>query len=114
VSHEMPAPDVRAFIALGLAALINEIPILIRDARLQLGKNDIGLVINVDPDGRRYFSQAKPREPLGAELFMQVTLKTLKVFQTKPPPGEVPTMVFFKNHVFAFLYVLQNTEAVLN
>jgi hypothetical protein len=109
----MPSLNIRTFIDFGLAGLVDEIPTLIRDARLQLHTNDIGLVLLVDPDAKHYHSYGKRREPYMAELFMQVPLDTLAHWHKVPPVGEVPVMVFFQDHVFSFLYVLQGTEGVL-
>ncbi len=109
----MPSADVKSFLDCGLGGLEDEIPTLIREARLQLKDNDVGVCILVDPDAKRYHSYTKRREPYMVELFMQVPLKTLQVWRSKPPPGEVPVIVFFRDHVFSFLYVLQGTEGVL-
>jgi hypothetical protein len=109
----MPSEDVKMFIGLGLAGLIDEIPVLIQDARLSMGINDVALAIFVDPDAKRYNSYAKPRLALRADLMGQISTEAMTRFDPQPI-GEVPIMVSFRDHVFVFDYILQGTSGVLS
>ncbi len=112
---EVPSDDVREFIRLGLAALIDAIPVLIRNARLQMGKNDIALAIFVDPDGKRYNSYAKPRLDLFDDLVEgKMSREILQRFEPPLSILEVPVFVSYRDNQFAFYYILQGTAGVLS
>jgi hypothetical protein len=109
--------DIRYLLAQGLQPLVDAIPVLIREGRLELGDNDIAIACFVDDDGKHTTTYAKNRVLIYNDLKNFIaTFEMRNLFLVPPNENHVPVFVHFRGDQFAFIYIIPNTDTagVLN
>jgi hypothetical protein len=108
------AASLRFFLDQGLGGLIQDIPGIIRNGRLKIGVNDVGVAIFFKGAEGHYTSYVQRRLQLRADMVGFVSPKLLSCFDPPEHIMEVPVFVHFEGNYFAFVYQMEGTQGVLS